>query len=87
MNDESIYHIEGNNVYILVEREKLRREKENLKLTVQLASEKINVLQHALYELDVDSEEYDTLQEQINDYQMLISDCEDRLEDLINMPQ
>ncbi|KPJ92108.1 MAG: hypothetical protein AMJ53_10035 [Gammaproteobacteria bacterium SG8_11] len=87
MNDESIYHVEGDKVYILVEPEKLGREKENLKLTIQLAREKINALQPTLEDLDDDSEEYDALQEQINDYEMLISDCEDRYEDLLNIPQ
>ena len=86
MTDKSIYHVAGNKVYILVEPEKLGREKENLKLTIQLAREKINTLQPALDELDDDSEEYDKLQEQINDYEILISDCEDRFEDLLNIP-
>jgi len=87
MNNESIYHIAGNKVYILVEPEKLGREKENLKLTIQLAREKINALQPILDELDDGSEEYDQLQEKINDYEMLISDCEDRFEDLLNIPK
>jgi len=87
MNNESIYHIAGNKVYILVETEKLGREKENLKLTIQLAREKINALQPILDELDDGSEEYDQLQEKINDYEMLISDCEDRFEDLLNIPK
>ncbi|MCG6970331.1 MAG: hypothetical protein LJE85_11235 [Gammaproteobacteria bacterium] len=87
MNDKSIYHVEDNKVFILVEPDKLGREKANLKLTIQLAREKINALQPALDELDDDSEDYDALQEQINDYEMLISDCEDRFEDLINIPR
>ena len=87
MNDDSIYHIEDNKVYILVEPDKLGREKENLKLTIQLAREKINTLQPVLENLDDESEEFDALQEQINDYEMLISDCEDRFEDLLNIPK
>ena len=87
MNDDSIYHVEGNKVYILVESEKLGREKENLKLTIQLAKEKIDALQPTLDELDDDSDEYNILEEQINDYEMLISDCEDRFEDLLNIPR
>ena len=87
MNDDSIYYVEDDKVYILVEPDKLGREKENLKLTIQLAREKIEALQPALDDLDDDSEEYDALQEQINDYEMLISDCEDRFEDLINIPR
>jgi predicted nucleic acid-binding Zn-ribbon protein len=87
MTDKPIYHVEDDKVYILVEADKLGREKENLKLTIQLAREKIEALQPALDDLDDDSEEYDALQEQINDYEMLISDCEDRFEDLINIPR
>ena len=87
MNDDSIYYIENNKIYILVEAEKLGREKENQKLTIQLAREKINALQPVLDELDDGSEEYDELQEKINDYEMLISGCEDRFEVLLNMPK
>ena len=87
MTDKPIYYVEDDKVYILVEPDKLGREKENLKLTIQLAREKIEALQPALDDLDDDSEEYDALQEQINDYEMLISDCEDRFEDLINIPR
>ena len=87
MNDESIYYVAGNNVYILVKPEKLGRKKKYLILTIQLAREKINALQPALDELDDGSDEYDELQEKMNDYEMLISDCEDRFEDLLNIPQ
>ncbi len=87
MNDDSIYHIAGNKVYILVEPEKLGREKVNLKLTIQLAKEKIDALRPVLDELDDESKEYDELQERINDYEMLISDCEDRFEDLLSIPK
>jgi hypothetical protein len=87
MNNESSYHIAGDTVYILIGPKKLEREKENLTLTVQLAREKINALQPILDGLVNGSDEYDRLRKRINDYKMLISDCKDRFEDLLNIPK
>ena len=47
----------------------------------------IDILNGGPFRLDDGSDEYDELQEKINDYVMLISDCEDRFEDLLNIPQ
>ena len=37
--------------------------------------------------LDDDSEEYYDLQDEMNDYEMIVSDSEDRHEVLLNMPK
>jgi hypothetical protein len=87
MNNESLYHVAGDSVYVLVGPERLGRVKENLTLTMELAREKINALQSRLDELDEGSEEYDRLQERINDYEMLLSDCEGRFADLLYVPK
>jgi hypothetical protein len=87
MNNESLYHVAGDSVYVLVGPERLGRVKENLTLTMQLAREKIDTLQPMLDELDEGSEEYERLQERINDYEMLLSDCEGRFEDLMYVPK
>ncbi len=36
--------------------------------------------------LDEDSTEYDELQDDLNDHELLISDFEDRFEDLLRIP-
>lgn len=87
MNDDSIYHVAGNKIFTLVESEKIGREKANLQLTIQLAAEKITALKSVLDEMNDSSKEYDILQQQTHDYEMLIGDCEDRFNDLSNIPQ
>lgn len=87
MNNQSLYHVAGDSVYVLVGPERLGRVKENLTLTMQLAREKINSLLPLLDEFDKGSDEYEQLQERINDYKMLLSDCKGRFEDLLYVPK
>jgi hypothetical protein len=65
----------------------LAREKQNLILAMRLAREKIAIIQAKMDTLDDTSEEYDQLQDEKNDHEMLVSDFEDRYEDLLNMPE
>lgn len=87
MSDSSIYHVENGECYILVQKNLLGREKQNLILAMRLAREKIAIIQVKMDTLDDTTEEYDQLQDEKNDHEMLVSDFEDRYEDLLNMPE
>jgi len=86
MSQTSIYHIENGKCYILVEEESVGREKQNLKLGIKIAKDKIKEIKAKMNLLDKDSTEYDNFQDNLNDHELLISDFEDRFEDLLNRP-
>ncbi len=86
MNNNSIYHVENGKCYILVEEESVGREIQNLKLAINLAQEKIKGIKEKMNVIDDESEEYDEFQDRLNDYELLVSDFEDRFEDLLNRP-
>ncbi len=86
MGQTSIYHIENGKCYILVEEESVGREKQNLKLAIKIARGKIKEIKEKMDLLDEDSTQYDDLQDDLNDHELLISDFEDRFEDLLNKP-
>lgn len=86
MSENSIYHLENGKCYMLVEEESVGREKQNLKLAIKLAKEKTIEIQKRMNSLDEDSTEYDELQDDLNDHELLISDFEDRFEDLLRIP-
>lgn len=86
MNGPSIYHVENGKCYILLDEESVGREKQNLKLAIKLARNKIGDIKEAMDLLDEDSAEYDALQDELNDHEWLISDFENRFEDLLNRP-
>jgi hypothetical protein len=86
MTENTIYHIDNGKCYILVEEEAVGREKQNLKLAIKLARGKIEEIGEKMSLLDEDSDEYDDLQDNLNDHELLVSDFEDRFEDLLNIP-
>ncbi|MCF6259114.1 MAG: hypothetical protein L3J98_02980 [Gammaproteobacteria bacterium] len=86
MSENSIYHLENGKCYMLVEEESVGREKQNLKLAIKLAKEKTIKIQKRMNSLDEGSTEYDELQDDLNDHELLISDFEDRFEDLLRIP-
>lgn len=86
MNQDSIYLVNEGKCYILVEEESVGREKNNLILAIKLAKKEIEIIKNKMNSMDDNSEKYDVLQDELNDHEMLISDFEDRFEDLINRP-
>lgn len=86
MTDMSIYHVENGNCYIFVGNVAANREVQSLKLAIALGREKIEHIKQAMNSLADDTAEYDDLQDKLNDYEMMISDFEDRSNDLLNRP-
>jgi cell division protein FtsB len=58
--------------------------RQNLILTIRLARQEIARIEIKMNMQDDCSREYDELQDEKNDLEMLISDFEDQLEDLLN---
>lgn len=85
MNEPTSYRAENGTCYIAVEKSLLGREKQNLILAIRLAREKISHLEAKMDLLDDSSAEYDELQDEKNDCELLVSDFEDRCEDLLNL--
>lgn len=87
MNGSPPYILKDGKYYVFIDAAQLGREVTNAKLTIALAREKIRNLRLKLVELDDESKEYDGVQEEINDHEMLISDTEDRFETLLHIPR
>jgi len=86
MTDMSTFHVENGNCYILVENVAASREVQSLKLAIALGLEKIEHIKQAMNALADDTAEYDDLQDELNEFEMMISDFEDRSNELLNRP-
>lgn len=86
MKNIHIYQTFKGQPYILIERSAIGREIQSLKLAISMGLEKIRTLAEAMEKLDDDSDEYDSLQERKNDYEQMVSDFNDRIDDLNNIP-
>jgi hypothetical protein len=86
MGRATLYHVEEGRCYILVEEENLGLEKRNLKLAISLARESVAAIEARMERLDDDSDEYDALQDEKNDREMLIAGFQDRLDVLDRRP-
>jgi hypothetical protein len=86
MQTSSIYHLENGRHYILVEEQAVGREMANLQLAIRMSSAKITEIQAQMAMLDDGSDEYNDLQDEMNDHQILISDFNNRLDDLAKLP-
>jgi hypothetical protein len=80
------YIVQNGHCYVLLEPDRYARETSNLKLIIGLARAKIEALRQEQSAFGEESEEYDRLQEAINDHELLISDSEDRFELLLRIP-
>ena len=87
MTNDTKYIIENNSVYIEYDDSILGQEISNLILIIKCFKEKIITIKDKMDSLDDDSEEYYDLQDEMNDYEMIVSDSEDRHEVLLNMPK
>lgn len=83
MNESTSYRVENGTYYIAVEKSLLGREKQNLIMAIRLARERISAISAKMAVLDDSSAEYDELQDEKNNYELLVSDFEDRCEDLL----
>ncbi len=81
-----IYYVENGAFYILVENVTANREVQSLKLAIALGEQKIREIKEKMNGMTDDVDEYDTLQDELNNYEMMISDFEDRTNDLKNRP-
>jgi RNA binding exosome subunit len=86
MSQSSSHIVQDGIFYVRVDPQRIGSELESLKLAIRLAGEKIAAIKVEMAEVDEDSEHYDQLQDQLNDYELMISDFEDRVEDLILLP-
>jgi hypothetical protein len=86
MQPPSIYHLENGRYYMLVEEQSVGREMANLQLAIQMSTVKIGEIEARMSAMDDDTDEYTTLQDEMNDHQMLIADFKNRLGDLANLP-
>jgi len=87
MTDNSKYIVKNDSVYIEIDGSKVGQEISNLILIIKEFNEKIESLKLKMDQMDDESDEYYDLQDELNDYQMIVSDSEDRYEDLLNMPK
>ena len=86
MNIIEPYLIQEGRCYILVDENEVGREKNSLRLAIDLAKQKILHIDAQMEALDDESIEYDRLQDTKNDLELLISGFGDRLVDLTNRP-
>lgn len=87
MTDNSKYIVKNDSVYIEIDGSKVGQEISNLILIIKEFNEKIASLKLKMNKMDDESEEYNDFKDELNDYLMIVSDSEDRYEDLLNLPK
>lgn len=85
-NDEK-YITKNDSVFIKVDTAKIGREIDNLKLIIKIFRSQCENISIQMNQIDEDCDEYYELQDELNDCEMVISDSEDRYEDLVNIPK
>lgn len=86
MNSHCKYIEKDGSIYIKVDENKVGLEIENLKLIIRMSREKIEALQAKKIWMEDGSDRFFEIQDALNDYERIITDAEDRYEDLLNMP-
>lgn len=87
MNIPPAYLTKDGLCYLLLEEQKIGYEIGNLQLAIELAAEKIKFVEEKMNRMDDDSPEYDSLQNDKNDLEMMTSGFQDRISDLRNRPR